>query len=297
MAESGSVQNDSERFRTVPNASEPFGTVRNDAEGFRSVPHVSERKQSHTLTVREAAKMFEAAGVARTERSIVNWCQPNRTGIARLDSYLDPNERRYYISAQSVELAIAEEKANAAKNNEPSETFGSVPNAAERTNTGGNSDRAKDWESKVRDLEITNRAIISSNSYKMNGPDFLINCRTWMKPGAPPRTHLRVGFRHFDCAERYRNEREMGESLAAEFAMGAIAREDVIARPTVTFINLDQAGPNSPFTAVIFQENVSQFGDVQKLQGKRAEISGTVTEYRGKPEIILEATNQVRVAK
>jgi alcohol dehydrogenase (NADP+) len=38
---------------------------------------------------------------------------------------------------------------------------------------------------------------------------------------------LRVGFRHFDCAERYRNEREVGESLAAEFATGAIAREDV----------------------------------------------------------------------
>jgi alcohol dehydrogenase (NADP+) len=38
---------------------------------------------------------------------------------------------------------------------------------------------------------------------------------------------LRAGFRHFDCAERYRNEREVGESLRAEFATGAIAREDV----------------------------------------------------------------------
>jgi aldehyde reductase len=38
---------------------------------------------------------------------------------------------------------------------------------------------------------------------------------------------LRVGFRHLDCAERYRNERAVGESLAAEFATHAIAREDV----------------------------------------------------------------------
>ena len=38
---------------------------------------------------------------------------------------------------------------------------------------------------------------------------------------------LRVGFRHFDCAERYRNEREIGESFKAEFATGAIAREEV----------------------------------------------------------------------
>ncbi len=38
---------------------------------------------------------------------------------------------------------------------------------------------------------------------------------------------LKVGFRHFDCAERYRNEREIGESLQAELATGAIARKDV----------------------------------------------------------------------
>ncbi len=38
---------------------------------------------------------------------------------------------------------------------------------------------------------------------------------------------LKVGFRHLDCAERYRNERTVGEALAAEFATHAIAREDV----------------------------------------------------------------------
>ena len=38
---------------------------------------------------------------------------------------------------------------------------------------------------------------------------------------------LRMGFRHLDCAERYRNEREVGDSLAAEFATHAIAREEV----------------------------------------------------------------------
>ncbi len=38
---------------------------------------------------------------------------------------------------------------------------------------------------------------------------------------------LQVGFRHFDCAERYRNEREVGEALRQGFATGAVAREDV----------------------------------------------------------------------
>ncbi|MGC1906920.1 MAG: aldo/keto reductase [Candidatus Acidiferrum sp.] len=38
---------------------------------------------------------------------------------------------------------------------------------------------------------------------------------------------LHVGFRHFDCAERYRNEREVGEALQAGLAAGGIAREDI----------------------------------------------------------------------
>jgi alcohol dehydrogenase (NADP+) len=38
---------------------------------------------------------------------------------------------------------------------------------------------------------------------------------------------LEVGYRHFDCAERYRNEREVGEALQTGLAAGAIAREDI----------------------------------------------------------------------
>jgi alcohol dehydrogenase (NADP+) len=38
---------------------------------------------------------------------------------------------------------------------------------------------------------------------------------------------LEAGFRHFDCAERYRNEREVGEALEAGIAAGGIAREEL----------------------------------------------------------------------
>jgi alcohol dehydrogenase (NADP+) len=41
------------------------------------------------------------------------------------------------------------------------------------------------------------------------------------------RDALEAGFRHFDCAERYKNEREVGEALKAGFAADGIAREDV----------------------------------------------------------------------
>jgi aldehyde reductase len=41
------------------------------------------------------------------------------------------------------------------------------------------------------------------------------------------RDALDAGFRHFDCAERYRNEREVGEALEAGLAANGIAREDL----------------------------------------------------------------------
>ncbi|MGA8499916.1 MAG: aldo/keto reductase [Candidatus Sulfotelmatobacter sp.] len=41
------------------------------------------------------------------------------------------------------------------------------------------------------------------------------------------RDALDAGFRHFDCAERYRNEREVGETLQAGLAAKGIPREDV----------------------------------------------------------------------
>src|SRR3989442_182882 len=102
-----SLTQPSEQFGSLPNHSEQFGTVPKSAEAFRTLPNHSERKESHAVTVREAARMFEGAGVARTERSIVNWCQANRMGVARLDCYFDPNVRKYFITAQSIQSAIS----------------------------------------------------------------------------------------------------------------------------------------------------------------------------------------------
>lgn len=169
-----SVRNDSEGFRNishpsgdfgiVPNDSEPFRTVRKDSEGFRIVPKATERTENHTLTVREVAKLFEVAGVARTERSIVNWCQPNRQAISRLDSYFDPNERKYYLTPQSVERVIQEEIQRTKKSSEPaaSETFGKIPNDASKPEkqavvSEADGDRVKELERDNLDLRIANR--------------------------------------------------------------------------------------------------------------------------------------------
>ena len=41
------------------------------------------------------------------------------------------------------------------------------------------------------------------------------------------RAALEVGFRHFDCAERYRNEQAVGAAMQAAFRAGAVQRSDV----------------------------------------------------------------------
>jgi hypothetical protein len=177
----GKVPQTAETFRTVPNTSEPFGTVPHATATVRTMPKPAEPlpptdwRERYTLTVRETARLFETAGVARSERSIVNWCQKNRQGIARLDAYYDPNERRYFITRQSADSIIAEEKARAAKNNaepvpHPAEEFGSearpdaegfrkVPNDAGQSYSKPAPDSAELAELRKEnlDLKITNR--------------------------------------------------------------------------------------------------------------------------------------------
>jgi hypothetical protein len=155
----------------VPQASAEFRTVPKNAEDFGTVPQIAERRENHTLTVRETARIFETAGVARTERSIINWCQPNRQGIARLDSYYEPNERKYYLTPQSVETAIQEEIQRAKKSMEvpASESFGTPvepvkhsPDTA--TLKAADERKVQELEREILDLKIANR-----------GKDYLID--------------------------------------------------------------------------------------------------------------------------
>ena len=114
-------------------ASEEFGKLPQDSEAFGNVPNRSERKENHVLTVHSVARMFEEAGVARTERSVTNWCQPDRNGVSRLDCYYDLNERKFYITPQSVERAIEEERSKIISGELPhvSESFGKLPKPSE----------------------------------------------------------------------------------------------------------------------------------------------------------------------
>ena len=158
----GSMPVKTEIAAGVPQASAEFRIVPNASEDFGKVPQTAERKENHTLTVRETARMFEAAGVARTERSVINWCQPNRQGITRLDSYYDPNDRKYYITPQSVEAVIQEEiqRANKSSESPASEIFGNpvahVKHFTAEKNTPPDERKVEGLEREVQNLKIAN---------------------------------------------------------------------------------------------------------------------------------------------
>lgn len=105
----GDDQNRSEQ--SEPKGSEHTGGIQNQGpEAFRNVRNLSEKTQEHTMSVRDVAKAFEDAGVPRTERSITKWCNFNRHGKRKLDCYFDAEERRYWITPQSVHMLIIKER-------------------------------------------------------------------------------------------------------------------------------------------------------------------------------------------
>jgi hypothetical protein len=84
----------------IPNTSE---------EHHGTAPSCSDENSEHTITVREAARIFEEAGILRTERSLTNWCNKNARGVTRFDCCYSESQHRYYITPQSINEVVKEE--------------------------------------------------------------------------------------------------------------------------------------------------------------------------------------------
>lgn len=65
----------------------------------------------------------------------------------------------------------------------------------------------------------------------------------------------------------------------------------------VVHLNFDQPFPNQPFEAVIFATRTNLFPEVDQLKGKTVEVTGKITEYHNRAEIILNNTNQLKVVE
>lgn len=77
---------------------------------------------------------------------------------------------------------------------------------------------------------------------------------------------------------------------------GVVASADYAVRSQrkPTFLNLDEPYPRHIFTAVIWEEDRSKFGQPETLKGRRVCVNGLIEEYQGKPQITLRDASQLR---
>jgi hypothetical protein len=74
-------------------------------------PDLPARDDRHKLSTYEAGKIFEEADCRVSERTIIRWCNKNKSGKRRLDCAFDTEERKYYINEESVKSVIREERS------------------------------------------------------------------------------------------------------------------------------------------------------------------------------------------
>jgi DNA/RNA endonuclease YhcR with UshA esterase domain len=61
------------------------------------------------------------------------------------------------------------------------------------------------------------------------------------------------------------------------------------------FLNMGGKYPNQAFTAFIPSASAAQFPNPQQYEGRTVAVSGKITLYKGKPEIIVNSASQISV--
>jgi len=60
------------------------------------------------------------------------------------------------------------------------------------------------------------------------------------------------------------------------------------------YLNFGAAYPNEVFTAVIKSESTAVFPEAEGLMGKTVTVTGVITLYKDKPQIVLEKRGQLQ---
>ncbi|HKF21967.1 MAG TPA: DNA-binding protein [Candidatus Angelobacter sp.] len=64
-----------------------------------------------------------------------------------------------------------------------------------------------------------------------------------------------------------------------------------------TFVNLDKPFPNQVFTVLIWGDDLPKFAEnPAKWQNRKVCATGTISEYRGSPEIVASSQDQVTIS-
>jgi hypothetical protein len=88
-------------------------------------------------------------------------------------------------------------------------------------------------------------------------------------------------------------KRHIGET-ATVCGVVASAMFEANVQDQPTLLDLGEPSPHAIFTAAIYGDNRSKFGTPEpSLRGKRICVTGPISDYQGKPEIVLTDPSQL----
>lgn len=70
---------------------------------------------------------------------------------------------------------------------------------------------------------------------------------------------------------------------------------DVVVREKVAYLNFDKKYPNNTCSVTIFDSEFDKFGNLDKYKNKNVEVNGRISEYKGKPQIIIKSPSQIKI--
>lgn len=72
---------------------------------------------------------------------------------------------------------------------------------------------------------------------------------------------------------------------------------DVYKTEKVAYLNFVEKFPKNLFSAVIFSSRFASFNNIDKYEMHTVEVTGRVSMYKGKPQIILDSEAQIKIVK
>ena len=84
----------------------------------------------------------------------------------------------------------------------------------------------------------------------------------------------------------------LGKELTVE---GYVA--DVFKNERVAYLNFDKKFPNNSFSGVIFAKNFDAFENIFNYKNKTVKLKGKISEYKGRPQIIIHSEDQLEIVE
>lgn len=90
------------------------------------------------------------------------------------------------------------------------------------------------------------------------------------------------------------NFREAPKHIGEHIVVSGPVDNVFISNKGTNFLNFCSNYKTCPFSAVIFNSDAYKFSNVRAYEGRTVEISGTITTYQGRAQIIIKDPSQIK---